>query len=94
VPRGAVDEVDEVDERVELAVMVDETDDDDVDETDDDDDPVGAGPTLYISSLFPAPQYSKALPGQVKLQSAVIAKTDPTPRALPQKHSPPYSTPK
>jgi hypothetical protein len=26
--------------------------------------------SLYISNLFPAPQYSKAFPGQVKLQSA------------------------
>lgn len=28
------------------------------------------GPSLYISNLFPAPQYSYADPGQIKLQSA------------------------
>lgn len=28
------------------------------------------GPNLYISNLFPAPQYSYADPGQIKLQSA------------------------
>jgi hypothetical protein len=38
----------------------------------------------YISSLLPAPQYSKALPGQMKEQSLKAAKIDPVPRALPQ----------
>jgi len=41
--------------------------------------------SLYISNLFPAPQYSYLLPGQVNEQSAwLVAKTDPVLRVLPQ----------
>lgn len=40
--------------------------------------------TLYSSSLFPAPQYSELLPGQVKEQSLRFAKTLPLLRLFPQ----------
>lgn len=40
--------------------------------------------SLYNSSLFPAPQYSKALPGQVKLQSPIGAGVEVASRVLPQ----------
>jgi hypothetical protein len=40
--------------------------------------------SLYISNLFPAPQYSTLLPGQVKLQSPKAAGADPVPRLFPQ----------
>lgn len=45
-------------------------------------DETGASP--YISSLFPAPQYSRLFPGHKKLQSPLAARTDPAPRLLPQ----------
>jgi hypothetical protein len=38
----------------------------------------------YNSNRFPAPQYSMLLPGHMKLQSPVAARTDPAPRLLPQ----------
>jgi hypothetical protein len=38
----------------------------------------------YISSLFPAPQYSYWLPGQIKLQSPMFSMTDPALIELPQ----------
>jgi hypothetical protein len=38
----------------------------------------------YISSLFPAPQYSYWLPGQIKLQSPMFSMTDPVLIELPQ----------
>lgn len=40
--------------------------------------------SLYMSSLLPAPQYSKLLPGQMKLQSPKAAKVDVASRVLPQ----------
>ena len=43
------------------------------------------GMRLYNSSLFPAPQYSRLLPGQRKLQSVCkVALTLPALRVLPQ----------
>lgn len=41
-------------------------------------------PSMYISSRFPAPQYSYGLPGQIKEQSPKAARTDPVLMALPQ----------
>ena len=41
-------------------------------------------PSMYISSRFPAPQYSYALPGQTIEQSLVAARTDPVLMTLPQ----------
>lgn len=41
-------------------------------------------PSLYNSNLFPAPQYSYALPGHTIEQSPAAARTDPVLRALPQ----------
>lgn len=38
----------------------------------------------YISSLFPAPQYSYWLPGQIKLQSPMFSMTHPVLIELPQ----------
>jgi hypothetical protein len=38
----------------------------------------------YISSLFPAPQYSYALPGQVNEQSESVARVDDAARVFPQ----------
>jgi hypothetical protein len=41
--------------------------------------------SLYISSLFPAPQYSYWFPGQVNEQSVwVVARTEVESRMLPQ----------
>lgn len=40
--------------------------------------------SMYSSSRFPAPQYSKLFPGQRKLQSPAGAGMDPAPRELPQ----------
>jgi hypothetical protein len=40
--------------------------------------------SLYISNLFPAPQYSYALPGQMKEQSVAGARIDPVLMVLPQ----------
>lgn len=45
---------------------------------------VPAAVSLYICSLFPAPQYSTLFPGQVKLQSVVAANTEPELREFPQ----------
>lgn len=45
---------------------------------------VTAEESLYISNLFPAPQYCTGLPGQMKLQSPGAARTDPAPRVFPQ----------
>jgi hypothetical protein len=47
-------------------------------------DDVGVLDLMYISSLFPAPQYSYALPGQIKEQSVKAARTDPALITLPQ----------
>jgi hypothetical protein len=41
-------------------------------------------PSMYISSLFPAPQYSYGLPGHVKEQSDKVARTEPALITLPQ----------
>jgi hypothetical protein len=41
-------------------------------------------PSLYISSRFPAPQYSYGLPGQIKEQSLKSARIDPSLIVLPQ----------
>ncbi len=41
-------------------------------------------PSLYISSLFPAPQYSYGLPGHTKEQSDKVARTEPALITLPQ----------
>ena len=38
----------------------------------------------YISSLFPAPQYSYAFPGHVKEQSESVARVDDAARVSPQ----------
>jgi hypothetical protein len=38
----------------------------------------------YISNLFPAPQYSKLFPGQMKLQSERVVVIDPVPTEFPQ----------
>jgi hypothetical protein len=38
----------------------------------------------YISKRLPAPQYSYALPGQMKEQSLNVANTDPVFMVLPQ----------
>lgn len=40
--------------------------------------------SMYISSLFPAPQYSYGLPGQVKEQSERVVLTDPALGDVPQ----------
>jgi hypothetical protein len=41
--------------------------------------------SIYISRRFPAPQYSKALPGQMNEQSlCVVARTEPALMVLPQ----------
>ena len=88
MPRGAADEV------LEVVVIDTKVDDDVPDVVEELVDPVGFGPTLYNSSWLPAPQYCRGLPGHVKPQPPVGTITDPTPRVFPQKHSPPYSTPK
>lgn len=41
-------------------------------------------PSMYISSLFPAPQYSYGLPGHTKEQSDKVARTEPALITLPQ----------
>ena len=41
-------------------------------------------PSMYISSLFPAPQYSYGLPGHTKEQSDKVARTEPALIILPQ----------
>lgn len=41
-------------------------------------------PSMYISSLFPAPQYSYGLPGHTKEQSDEVARTEPALITLPQ----------
>jgi hypothetical protein len=41
-------------------------------------------PSLYISSLFPAPQYSYGLPGHTKEHSDKAARTEPALITLPQ----------
>jgi hypothetical protein len=41
-------------------------------------------PILYISNLFPAPQYSYTLPGHTIEQSPAAARTDPVLMTLPQ----------
>lgn len=74
--------------------MLDQDEDDDVPVRDDELDMrldveetlvvVTAEESLYISSLFPAPQYWTGLPGQMKLQSPGAASTEPSPRVLPQ----------
>lgn len=38
---------------------------------------------VYSSNLFPAPQYSRAFPGQVNQQSVGGAKVDVTSKVLP-----------
>jgi hypothetical protein len=38
----------------------------------------------YISSLFPAPQYSYAFPGQMNEQSESVARVDDAARVFPQ----------
>lgn len=40
--------------------------------------------SMYISSLFPAPQYSYGLPGHTKEQSDKVARTEPALITLPQ----------
>jgi hypothetical protein len=45
---------------------------------------VEEAPFLYRSSLFGPPQYSRALPSQVILQSPVLARTLPALSELPQ----------
>lgn len=44
----------------------------------------GAPPSLYNSNLFPAPQYSRLLPGQTKLQSVRASIVDVAASVLPQ----------
>ena len=41
-------------------------------------------PSMYISSLFPAPQYSYGLPGHTKEHSDKAARTEPALITLPQ----------
>lgn len=41
-------------------------------------------PRIYSSRRLPAPQYSYAFPGQIKLQSVSGAETEPMLRVLPQ----------
>jgi len=42
------------------------------------------GVSWYISIRFPAPQYSRLLPGHKKLQEAIFCKVDPVLIILPQ----------
>jgi hypothetical protein len=45
---------------------------------------VASEESMYISSLFPAPQYSYGLPGQVNEQSERVVETDPALGEVPQ----------
>lgn len=64
---------------------------------DEDGEGVGEGsvplPYMYILSRDGPPHNSVWLLLQVMLQSEVLAGTAPMAKELPQKHSPPYSTP-
>lgn len=77
--------VEDVDDRVET---VDETLVEEaievVDDTTIDEDVVGTAPCWYISSLFPAPQYSSEFPPQSMLQLVVAAMTLPVLIVFPQ----------
>jgi hypothetical protein len=70
------DELLEIVELVELDGF-NEEDDEELDGEDRDE-------SWYISSLFPAPQYSYWLPGQIKLQSPMFSMTHPVLIELPQ----------
>lgn len=70
-------------DEVDRTPMLDEVDNDDGD-VDEALVLVTRDASLYISSLFPAPQYSRLLPGHMKLQSPSVARSDPAPSVLPQ----------
>lgn len=72
--------VDVVEAKVETEVALVEL----VDDTTTEDEVVGMAPCWYISSLFPAPQYSSEFPGHTFLQSVAGAKTLPALITLPQ----------
>jgi len=56
----------------------------DEDEDDEELDVKTLGASWYISSLFPAPQYSKLFPGHKKEQSPMFSMTDPALMEFPQ----------